>query len=148
MQQRIKKYKLKAKYTKEKSFQATSEDRVAKYCREKLFKSSVLVYESMYILLLDNSLLVQGTFKVSQGTTTGTVVDLLLIGNAICNSLAKNIIVVHNHPSGKLLFSKEDIKMHTKIKNAAKTLDCNVTDFIVVTKESHISLRKERFDLF
>ncbi|NVM54624.1 MAG: DNA repair protein RadC [Candidatus Helarchaeota archaeon] len=55
---------------------------------------------------------------------------------------ATSIIIAHNHPSGKLEPSEEDIKLTQKIKKATDFLDLYLIDHLIITKENYYSFRE------
>lgn len=61
---------------------------------------------------------------------------------AIRNS-ASQIIVAHNHPSGDLEPSEEDMKITNKLIEAGKILGIEVLDHVIVAKENFLSMNKE-----
>jgi DNA repair protein RadC len=64
----------------------------------------------------------------------------------LCN--AKSIIA-HNHPSGELMPSSNDLAATHKISQACKLLEMSLTDSFIVTENDCLSLREERqSDLF
>jgi len=54
---------------------------------------------------------------------------------------ATALIVVHNHPSGSLQPSKEDIEATRRIVEATRLLDIVVHDHLIVAGNSAVSLR-------
>lgn len=54
-----------------------------------------------------------------------------------------SIIIAHNHPSGSLKPSTQDINITKKVKESGKTMDIQVLDHIIITKESHFSFADE-----
>ncbi|MGV0995504.1 JAB domain-containing protein [Empedobacter falsenii] len=99
-----------------------------------LYDGSIMIYESFFVLFLDNSLRVKGFLKVSQGGLTQTSVDVRMIFNAALNCLATALIISHNHPSGKLEPSQADIRITQKIKEGCEILDINLIDHIIITE--------------
>ena len=51
-----------------------------------------------------------------------------------------SIILVHNHPSGNLTPSKDDISTTKKIKDAGKLLGIELRDHIIVSSDNFLSL--------
>lgn len=56
-----------------------------------------------------------------------------------CNASA--IILVHNHPSGAIEPSKEDIEMTKQIAKALSAISINLHDHLIISKNSHYSFR-------
>ena len=96
-------------------------------------------FEQFKILLLNNDSKVLGLYEVSPGGITGTVVDLRLIFGAALKANATGLIMIHNHPSGKLLASEADKAITQKIKSAGKLLDIAVLDHLIITPENYYS---------
>jgi DNA repair protein RadC len=55
---------------------------------------------------------------------------------------AASVICVHNHPSGSLDPSPQDIAITTQLKEAGSLLGIQLIDHIIVTKNGHLSLRE------
>lgn len=76
---------------------------------------------------------------VSSGGLTGTVADPRVILKKAIQEDAVSIILCHNHPSGSLQPSRNDIDLTIKIKEAAGFLDIRVIDHIIVTESGYFS---------
>jgi DNA repair protein RadC len=57
--------------------------------------------------------------------------------------LAKGLILAHNHPSGSLKPSKADQQITSKIRQAAKILDIELLDHIIISIEGYYSFADE-----
>jgi len=101
--------------------------------------------EIFLVMYLNNASRVLGVYKVSTGGITGTIVDLKLILSVGLKIVASGIMLAHNHPSGSLKPSHQDILVTNKIKDAAKVLDIKLLDHLIVSPEkgSYISLANE-----
>ena len=76
-----------------------------------------------------------GYFKLSSGGLTSTVVDTRIIFSVALKSLATNIIISHNHPSGNMLPSIQDDELTRRIVDAGKILDISLLDHIIVSPQ-------------
>ena len=56
---------------------------------------------------------------------------------------AAGIIIAHNHPSGNLEASKEDINITNRLKEGAKLLGIDLIDHIIFSKDGFISLQEQ-----
>ena len=110
----------------------------ADFFRE-LWDDSIGIYESFFCIYLNNANNTIGWYKVSQGGITGTVADPRLIIKKALDVLAIGIIMCHNHPSGQLRPSEQDLQLTEKIKQVGKFLDIQVLDHIILTEESYYS---------
>ena len=89
--------------------------------------------EEFLLLLLNKSHTPLGVIPISKGGVSSTVVDIKLIMSIALKSLASSIILSHNHPSGNLEASTEDIKLTEKIKNACDLMDIKLLDHIIMS---------------
>ena len=101
------------------------------------------IFESFFTIYLDNSNNVLGYSRIGKGGITSVNVDIRLIFNNAILSLATAIILVHNHPSGKLNPSNADIEITQKIKKAGEILDIKVLDHLIITEHSFKSIINE-----
>lgn len=123
----------------------TSITDTVEYIRQ-FYGSDIIIYESFFLLLLDRQNNTIGYAKISQGGICGTVVDVKLIAKYIVDSLASSIIIAHNHPSGGLKPSEQDIQMTKKIQAMVKLLDCQLLDHVILTDSGHYSFANEYYD--
>jgi DNA repair protein RadC len=71
---------------------------------------------------------------------SGTVVDLKLVFQAALLGGAAALILSHNHPSGALRPSKEDVSITKRAVEVGKMIDMPVLDHIILTSEGYYSL--------
>lgn len=107
------------------------------------YGDDILIYESAYLLLLNNANETLGFVKLSQGGISGTVIDVRLILKYAIESLATAIVLIHNHPSGKLKASEADIKITEKVKKSLKLIDVILLDHLIVTSIGFLSFADE-----
>lgn len=115
-------------------------DAVFRYMRADL---ADLPVEQFWMVLLDNSLKPVKKYKISEGGIASVMVDIrVLFGEALRN-LASAIVVVHNHPSGKLEPSEEDKKLTKRIASAADLLQIKLIDHIIWTNKGFYSFAEK-----
>jgi len=107
-------------------------------------KDTLELQEEFKVLLLNNSNEVLGIYEMTRGGMTATLVDIKLLFAVALKSCATAIVTAHNHPSGKLKPSASDISIYQKIKNAAKLLDIQYLDNLIITKEGKYSFTDEK----
>lgn len=110
---------------------------------KQFYLDDIEVFESAFILLLNNANTTIGYAKISQGGITGTVVDPRLVAKYAVESLATGVILAHNHPSGNLKPSAADKQLTAKVKEGLKYLDIQLLDHIILTKNSYYSFCEE-----
>jgi DNA repair protein RadC len=106
------------------------------------------VYESFFILLLNIANKTIGYAKISQGGVNFTVIDNKIIAKYAIDALATSVIVAHNHPSGNLTPSKNDLDLTTKLRNGLELLDIKLLDHLILTSnedKKYASLADEGF---
>ncbi len=105
-------------------------------CNE--FFSSIigsLAHEEFHVAVVDGQLNVIRTECVSSGGVTGTVVDVRRLMQIIVGTAgAVAFFVAHNHPSGSLKPSRQDIDLTRRIAEAARTLELKFMDHVIVAR--------------
>ena len=101
------------------------------------------IFESFFILCLNRNNQTIAYAKISQGGVSGTVVDIKLIAKYAIDCLASSVILAHNHPSGNLKPSPEDIKITERARESLKLLDIQVLDHVILTSDGYYSFRDE-----
>ncbi|GAB4253835.1 MAG: DNA repair protein RadC [Vicingaceae bacterium] len=102
-----------------------------------------LPHEEFWCMYLDRANKVINKKNIGKGGVSGTVADVKLILKHAIDSLASSIILFHNHPSGNLTPSQQDILLTKKINEAAKTLDISVLDHLIIYDTKYISLKDQ-----
>ena len=75
------------------------------------------------------------------GTINGSVAHPREIFNLAIKYSAANIIIVHNHPSGAVDPSKEDIKVSQRLKEAGNIIGINLIDSLIIGEDNYTSLK-------
>lgn len=101
-----------------------------------------LAHEEFHVLFMNRANKIIQTERISIGGITGTVADSRVIFNFAIRYNAVSIILCHNHPSGNLKPSDQDIDM-TKTVEAGKMLDIKVLDHIIVSEKGYYSFADE-----
>ena len=81
--------------------------------------------------------------RISQGGVSATIVDPKIILRYAIENLATAIILVHNHPSGNLMPSREDDNQTERIAKAAKLFDIQLVDHLIVAAGNFYSYANE-----
>ena len=100
--------------------------------------------EEVFMLCLNKSNKLIGFYKVSSGGVSESIVDPKIVFTTALNTPGTcAIILAHNHPSGNLKPSEQDILITNKIKEGGKLLDIKLLDHLIITDESYTSLTDE-----
>ncbi len=102
-----------------------------------------LSHEEFWILYLNNANKVLHKSQLSKGGITGTVIDVRMVFKTALEQNATYIILVHNHPSGNLTPSTEDISITKKLKLAGQQLNILVQDHVIISESGFYSFRDE-----
>lgn len=76
---------------------------------------------------------------VSIGSLTASIVTAREVFKLAILSNSASIALMHNHPSGSVMPSKEDIEITKMLIEAGKLLDIDVVDHVVVSEGNHYS---------
>ena len=116
----------------------TKSANIAEYIRP-FFGPEIEVFEQIFLITLNQANNIVSVTKISQGGIFGTVVDLRLVAKYALEGLATSIILVHNHPSGTLKTSSQDINLTKKVQAGMELLDIRLLDHLIVTKDGYYS---------
>ena len=120
-------------------FIKTSED-VVKIYRPKL---QDLPVEEFHIILLNRKNRILSMQKISEGGTTGTIVDPKVVFKKAIDHLATAMILVHNHPSGNKMPSNADLDITKKIKSFVELIEITILDHIIIANDNYFSFADE-----
>ena len=102
-----------------------------------------LYHEEFWMILLKRNNEVIKKEMLSRGGVSGTVVDAKIIFKRALEETASGLILAHNHPSGNLKPSREDIRLTRRLKEAGQTLDISILDHLIITNSGFFSFADE-----
>lgn len=102
-----------------------------------------LNHEEFWILILNQANYVIGKHLISKGGMAGTVADPKIIFKTALEHNAAYVVLAHNHPSGNLKPSQQDLNITKKLVEAGKMLDLHVLDHLIVTNKLFFSFGDE-----
>ncbi|MES2458431.1 MAG: DNA repair protein RadC [Bacteroidota bacterium] len=102
-----------------------------------------LNHEEFWILMLNRANCLIGKSLISKGGQAGTVADPKIIFKTALEHNAANLILAHNHPSGNLKPSQQDISITKKMVEAGKMLDLYVVDHLIIANKLFYSFGDE-----
>ncbi|MEM9896805.1 MAG: DNA repair protein RadC, partial [Bacteroidota bacterium] len=100
-----------------------------------------LNHEQFWVIFLKRNNEVIRKELISRGGVSGTIADAKLIFKRALEETASGIILAHNHPSGALKPSEQDVKLTKNLLAAGKTLGISVLDHLIMTDSSFYSFR-------
>jgi DNA repair protein RadC len=102
-----------------------------------------LNHEEFWILLIGPNGKLLGKEAISKGGLNLTVADPKVIFSMALRYSALSIMLAHNHPSGSLKPSQQDISLTKKIAAAGALLDIKVLDHLIITDSGYFSFADE-----
>ena len=102
---------------------------------------SPLAQEQLRVLLLNTRSQVVGQRVVYQGNVSSSQVRTAEVFRPAVMEGVPSIIVVHNHPSGDPDPSPNDVAITRKLNQAAKVLDIELLDHVVIGGHGCVSLK-------
>ncbi len=102
-----------------------------------------LGHEEFWIILLRRNLSVIKKERISVGGLHGTVVDVMKIMKQAIEGAASSLILAHNHPSGNLSPSAQDIDITKRIIEACRIFGISVLDHLIITDHGFYSFADE-----
>ncbi|MES1023658.1 DNA repair protein RadC [Gloeocapsa sp. BRSZ] len=98
--------------------------------------------ERFAVLLLDVKNRLIGTQVITIGTATETLASPREIFREVIRQGATRVIVAHNHPSGNVEPSPQDIELTRQLLAGAQFLDVPLLDHLILGNGNHQSLRE------
>jgi DNA repair protein RadC len=133
-----------ARYAKEQlsdKISLTSPQAVANYLKETLGREKK---EHFVILLLDPQNKLIHLESISVGTVNEALVHPREVFEPAIRRLATKVIIAHNHPSGELEPSDEDLRLTQRLVSVGAIIDIPVVDHVIISSRGYFSLKQKR----
>lgn len=98
--------------------------------------------EYFILLSLSSQNRLVGIDEISVGTLNSSLVHPREVFSVAIKNNASKIILAHNHPSGNLHPSTEDLKITRRLREVSKVIGIKILDHIILTESDYISLNK------
>ena len=95
--------------------------------------------EHLWTVGLDHAQRILYVELISLGTSTSAPVEPMQVYRIAVQKAAASLIVVHNHPSGEVQPSDEDIVITDRLLQVGKILGIELTDHLVISENSYNS---------
>lgn len=99
--------------------------------------------EQFWTIFLNNASSILLTQCIGTGNLTKTIVDVRKIIQKALDLGATGLILCHNHPSGNLKPSREDLELTLTIRKAAQLFNLEVKDHVIIHKSNGYSFLEE-----
>ncbi len=98
--------------------------------------------EHFRVMLLDSKNAVISVETVSIGTVNASIVHPREVLKPALEKSATSIILVHNHPTGSVSPSREDILITRRFEKCGRILGIDVVDHIIVGDNNYVSMKE------
>jgi len=126
-------------FSRNRAMQCNRSSEVGVYLIQKLGNEK---RECFYVLYLDYQMRLIHEECLFKGGIHCSLLDLRLIFHEAIKCLATKLIVAHNHPSGKLDPSEEDIQVTKRLIEVGHLLEIEVLDHFIVTQTDYYSFKE------
>ncbi len=103
----------------------------------------LLQKEVCKVILLNRAHRAYRDINISVGSISASIVHPREVFKPAIDHLASAIILMHNHPSGELKASRQDIEITKTIQQAGEILDIPLLDHIIIGHSGYLSLREQ-----
>lgn len=121
----------------------TSPDEIARFAKGFL-RMHEDTEEHMYMLCLNNKLMMTGVFEISHGNVSSSIVGSREVFQKALLANAVSIVLLHNHPSGDTTPSREDIQVTERLVEAGKLIGIQVLDHLIIG-DRYTSLKEKGY---
>lgn len=118
----------------------TTPREVADYLKERLGREKK---EHFITLLLDSHNNLISINDISTGILNTSLVHPREVFEPAIKCLATDIIIAHNHPSGDLEPSTEDVKITQRLSSVGEIVGINIIDHLIVSSSGYVSLKEK-----
>jgi DNA repair protein RadC len=119
---------------------------------EKAFKSlgeaASADSEEFWILALGPKKTLLKKKMLFRGTIDSCLVHPRDVFRFACLENASSLLVAHNHPSGDLLPSLEDLRFTRQLVRAASIMEIPIIDHLIITRSGYSSLKSDGWSRF
>lgn len=91
------------------------------------------VREEVQLVLLDDKMNIIKWVKIYEGSVNSANVPIRKIVEIAIENRATNVIIAHNHPTGLILPSKDDLRATAKVREALALVDVKLLDHVIVS---------------
>ena len=100
--------------------------------------------EIVKLIILNNKNIILKIMDISLGGGNYAVIDIRFILSEVIKMGAPQIILVHNHPSGDVTPSREDIEVTKRLRQASELLGVRLLDHIIIGNMDYRSIIRDK----
>lgn len=106
-------------------------------------KSLIHLQEQFMVLFLNSGMRVIGYRTISTGNIACCAVDIKLLASLALHCMASYVIVAHNHPSGCLEASQNDIRLNRVLRRSLSLIGVTLHDHLIITVGGWLSMKEK-----
>lgn len=95
--------------------------------------------EEVWIISLNNHLQIIGAHMVFRGTANSCLVHPRDIFRLLIADNATRFVMAHNHPAGKALPSREDLRLTERLAKAGRLMEIPLLDHVILAGDEYYS---------
>lgn len=126
-----------------KGYKVNGPEGAAEILRDLHNANTLLLQETVSVLLVNAQLYAIGFAVVSIGGTSAAMLDPQVVLRPAVLLPASGIFLCHNHPSGSARLSDADIQITEQLAKAAEFLGVKLMDHIILTQNAWFSFRND-----
>jgi len=116
------------------------------YLRRIWNKDTMDFREEVIMLCLNTSNEVLGWVNVFAGGIDSSPVDPRIVFGVALQTASTGIIVAHNHPSGSLVPSPQDIALTKRLRSGGEILNIRLLDHLIISREGFFSFAESEWE--
>lgn len=101
--------------------------------------------EYLYMICMNSKLELTSVFEISHGNVNSSIIGAREIFQKALLANAVSIILMHNHPSGDSIPSREDIEVTKRIVEAGRVVGVELVDHIIIGRPMFTSLKEKGY---
>ena len=121
-----------------------SPERVAMFAKHFL-RMHEMPEEYMYMICVNTKLEMTSVLEISHGNVNSSIVGTREVFQKALLANAVSIFLIHNHPSGDVSPSREDIQITKRLVDAGNLLGVQVLDHIIIGRPGYTSLKEKGY---
>ena len=130
-------YLVKEREFRSKHISCNSPEKIVALLNSDKYRLNKKAEEKVHILGTNCKYTHANLFELSKGNSNTSICDAFTIYQRLLLSNSTVFAMIHNHPTGNLTPSREDIRTSKKLKELAKTMGIIFADSIIIGKDNN-----------
>lgn len=121
-------------------YKVTNSEDVDTFLRKTINLNRIDHKEFFWVILMTQSNKVLGISEISAGKTNATTINYKELVQLTALANASAVVLVHNHPSGKLKPSECDMLITNQAQKILNLIDVTFLDHLIISSEGYYSM--------